>query len=289
MVDVAELRVPGELSDEELAAEVARKTPAVRVFCGTRTDDGMDYARALDRWESLGGYDQEGLWELLHPGEIGITLTDGMMMGPEGIREYIRCYYGQVSYIDDFVGRILDRLDELGLAENTLFIFYSDNGGNIHCGLEETDASGEKYITAITSNHPLRGGKGGIHEGGVRVPLIVKYPPLCKAGSICSEPTITYDFYPTVVDLAGGDPDVGRAARARLAPEHRLGHVEHQLGHRDHVLGASAGGKQRLVAVAQRQIHHLYRVGGRRAVLVVIHLGHANLCMIAHYPCLLFI
>ncbi|MDF1746443.1 MAG: DUF4976 domain-containing protein, partial [Gimesia sp.] len=56
----------------------------------------------------------------------------------------------------------------------------------------------------VSSLAPLKGEKGSLHEGGVRVPLIVKYPPLVNGGAVCSEPTITYDFYPTFVDLAGG-------------------------------------------------------------------------------------
>jgi arylsulfatase A-like enzyme len=62
------------------------------------------------------------------------------------------------------VGSLLDALDSDEL-EDTIIVFYSDNGGNIHCGLEETDTKGEKYVTAITSNYPLRGGKGGYPRG----------------------------------------------------------------------------------------------------------------------------
>lgn len=69
-------------------------------------------------------------------------------------------YAAMVHSLDDAVGTLLDALDAEGIADETVIVFYSDNGGNIHCGLEETDASGEEYITAITSNHPLRGGKG---------------------------------------------------------------------------------------------------------------------------------
>ncbi|MDB4458752.1 DUF4976 domain-containing protein, partial [bacterium] len=57
----------------------------------------------------------------------------------------------------------------------------------------------------VATQDPLRGEKGTLHEGGVRVPLIVKYPPLVKAGTVCSEPTISHDFYPTFVELAGGE------------------------------------------------------------------------------------
>ena len=79
--------------------------------------------------------------------------------------------------------------------------FYSDNGGNIHCGLEEIDASGRKYITAVTSNHPLRGGKGGIHEGGVRVPAVVVWPGVTRPGSRSDVRIQSTDLYPTILRM----------------------------------------------------------------------------------------
>ena len=110
-------------------------------------------------------------------------------------------YAAMVHSLDDAVGSLLDALDAEGLADETVIVFYSDNGGNIHCGLEETDASGEKYITAITSNHPLRGGKGGIHEGGVRVPAVVVWPGVTKPGSRSDTRIQSTDLYPTILRM----------------------------------------------------------------------------------------
>ena len=107
-------------------------------------------------------------------------------------------YAAMVHSLDDAVGSLLDALDAEGIADETVIVFYSDNGGNIHCGLEETDASGENYITAITSNHPLRGGKGGIHEGGVRVPAVVVWPGVTKSGSRSDVRIQSNDLYPTI-------------------------------------------------------------------------------------------
>ena len=106
-----------------------------------------------------------------------------------------------VHSLDDAVGSLLDALDAEGIADETIIVFYSDNGGNIHCGLEETDASGEKYITAITSNHPLRGGKGGIHEGGVRVPAVVVWPGVTEPGSRNDTRIQSMDLYPTILRM----------------------------------------------------------------------------------------
>ncbi|QDT16660.1 sulfatase-like hydrolase/transferase [Alienimonas californiensis] len=96
-----------------------------------------------------------------------------------------------VESIDDGVGLIEAKLTELGLAENTIFIFTSDNGGE----------------TNVTSNAPLRGGKSELYEGGIRVPLIVRWPGTVPAGAVCDRPTQNVDYYPTLLEAAGIDPD----------------------------------------------------------------------------------
>ncbi len=96
-------------------------------------------------------------------------------------------YAGLVESVDDSVGRILRKLEELKLSENTIIIFTSDNGGLIGC----------------TSNVPLRAGKGSAYEGGVRVPLIVKWPGVTKPGSVSHTPVISADFFPTLLAMLG--------------------------------------------------------------------------------------
>jgi arylsulfatase A-like enzyme len=120
---------------------------------------------------------------------------------PERSKQQSPTYAAMVHSLDDAVGSLLDALDAEGIADETVVVFYSDNGGNIHCGLEETDASGENYITAITSNHPLRGGKGGIHEGGVRVPAVVAWPGVTNAGSRSDVRIQSNDLYPTILRM----------------------------------------------------------------------------------------
>ncbi len=110
-------------------------------------------------------------------------------------------YAALVEHVDDMVGRVVDAIDAQGLTEKTMIVFTSDNGGlyrryDYQPGIDDD---------GVTSLAPLAGEKGTLHEGGIRVPLIVKYPPLAKAGTVCSEPVISYDFYPTFVDAAGGD------------------------------------------------------------------------------------
>ncbi len=112
-------------------------------------------------------------------------------------------YAAMIDSLDQGVGRILQTLDEVGLADRTVVIFYSDNGGvgGYHrAGVEANE---------ITDNAPLRGGKGMLYEGGIRVPLIVRYPGVTKPGSVSDVPVINVDFYPTLAEIAGAklDPD----------------------------------------------------------------------------------
>lgn len=106
-------------------------------------------------------------------------------------------YAAMVESVDWSVGRIMEKLDQLNLADNTVVVFFSDNGGV--GGYEELGARGG----GITSNRPLRGGKGMLYEGGIRVPMIVRWPGEVKAGSTCDTPVIGLDFYPTFLDVAG--------------------------------------------------------------------------------------
>ena len=97
-------------------------------------------------------------------------------------------YAGFVKHLDDAVGRLLDKLDELELADRTIVVFTSDNGGR---GLD------------ISDNAPLRGDKGNLYEGGIREPLVIRWPGVVKPGSVCRTPVISTDFYPTLLDMAG--------------------------------------------------------------------------------------
>lgn len=106
-------------------------------------------------------------------------------------------YAAMIESLDSGVGQLMDKLSELGIAENTIFIFYSDNGGlggYGYLGHEESN---------VTDNSPLKGGKTTFYEGGIRVPLIIRWPEVIAPGSQSEEPVITIDFYPTFLDAAG--------------------------------------------------------------------------------------
>ena len=112
-------------------------------------------------------------------------------------------YAAMVHSLDDAIGTLLDEIDRLGIADRTAIIFISDNGGNMYNGIVETTMSGAEYVTAPTSNAPLRGGKATIFEGGIRVPGIVVWPGITTAGTITDAMIQTTDFYPTILNLLG--------------------------------------------------------------------------------------
>jgi arylsulfatase A-like enzyme len=107
-------------------------------------------------------------------------------------------YAAMIDSVDQSIGRILAKLDELKLADNTIVIFSSDNGG-----VGGYEAAGVK-ARSITDNAPLRGGKGMLYEGGMRTPFVVRWPGVVRPGSVCDEPAIHVDIFPTFIEMAGG-------------------------------------------------------------------------------------
>src|SRR5205085_1276953 len=100
--------------------------------------------------------------------------------------------------VDESVGRIVKLLDGLKLAENSVVIFSSDNGGVGGYARDGIQGGG-----SITDNAPLRSGKGSLYEGGTRDPFIVRWPGKVKAGATCDVPAIHVDLFPTLMELAG--------------------------------------------------------------------------------------
>lgn len=101
-------------------------------------------------------------------------------------------YAALVESVDDSVGRLLARLKELALDQRTVIIFTSDNGGLLGNPKDP-----------VTCNFGLRAGKGSAYEGGVRVPLVIKWPGVTRPGSTCDVPVISVDFLPTLLEIAG--------------------------------------------------------------------------------------
>jgi arylsulfatase A len=131
--------------------------------------------------------------------------------GVQAPPEYIRKHYGEydpkdantkkarrmrymaaVTYMDEAIGQMLDTLDELGLADNTIVIFFSDNGGG-----------------GAADNGPLRGNKGDMFEGGLRVPAICRRPGTIPAGTVCNEFLTSMEIFPMLSSAAGISPPKG--------------------------------------------------------------------------------
>lgn len=120
-------------------------------------------------------------------------------------------YAAMVQSMDDAVGTLVKALDAEGLAGNTIIVFTSDNGGNTSSAVS-LDPYGLPVKAAFpTSNHPLRGGKANIYEGGTREPLVVVWPGKVKPGSVNDRDIVqSIDFYPTLAEITGLKPKAGQ-------------------------------------------------------------------------------
>ncbi len=115
------------------------------------------------------------------------TLTQKYNKKTPGKHQKDAKYAAMVESVDNSVGQVLKKLDELSLAKNTIVVFYSDNGG----------------YGGATSNHPLRGAKGMLYEGGIREPFLCRWEGVTEPGSRCDEPIIGIDLYPTFLEMTG--------------------------------------------------------------------------------------
>jgi len=144
----------------------------------------------------------------------------------------------QLESVDDGVGMIMNKLDALGLQDNTILVFTSDNGGE----------------NRVTSNKPLRGAKSTLYEGGIREPLIVRWPAVIPTNKVSQQITSSVDFYPTLVEAIGSQPDprqkidgislmpVWKDAAKSLARDTVYWHYPLAS---DHFLGGKSGGALR--------------------------------------------
>ncbi len=135
----------------------------------------------------------------LDRGSMETTDRDWIRVAPpkgrfsERVEQGHAVYASMIETLDTNVGRLMHRLRDLGLEENTIVIFMSDNGG-----LATAEGS-------PTSNLPLRAGKGWLYEGGIREPMFIKWPGSGSEGKVCHLPVTSTDFYPTILEMAGLD------------------------------------------------------------------------------------
>ncbi|MBT6153343.1 MAG: sulfatase [Planctomycetaceae bacterium] len=115
-------------------------------------------------------------------------------------------FAAMVEAMDESLGRVQAKLKTLGLEENTIVIFFSDNGGMSAANFgnpKRVIPPSKLDLAYSTSNLPLRGAKGWLYEGGIRVPMIVKWPGRGNQGTVCEVPVISTDFYPAILEMAG--------------------------------------------------------------------------------------
>jgi arylsulfatase A-like enzyme len=182
-------------------------------------------------------------------------------------------YAAMIASVDESVGRVMALLDELKIAENTVLIFSSDNGGvggydregGLICDNAEKRKSKLKgkdsKMNCITDNAPLRSGKGSLYEGGTRDPFIVRWPAVTKPGTSNGTPSIHVDLYPTLLEVAGAPPPRELHARWRkpcAAVSRCRGSVE--AGCDLSALSRLSWGGRRPVANDARRHHPVWRL-----------------------------
>jgi arylsulfatase A len=172
-------------------------------------------------------------------------------------------YAAMVEHVDDNVGRILDKIRDLGIEKRTIVVFYSDNGG--------VTVVPFRRLGPLTSNLPLKGNKGSLYEGGIRVPLIVKWPGTITPGSTCTVPVTGADFYPTILEVAGLRPkpeqhldgvSFERVLRGKgRQPETLFWHYPHYSRHPyGHPSGAIRQGDWKLIEWFEDEKIELYKL-----------------------------
>lgn len=132
----------------------------------------------------------------LGPSPVAIPEHDGFSRP----RQDNAAYATMIEVVDRSVGQILRTLEELKIADHTIVVFYSDNGGLCTLG------GGRKKAGGPTCNLPLRASKGWLYEGGIRVPLIIRLPGAKSVGTTTAYPATSMDLYPSLLNLAGLDP-----------------------------------------------------------------------------------
>ncbi len=164
-------------------------------------------------------------------------------------------YAAMVESMDEAVGTVLDAIEDAGVADNTLVIFTSDNGG----------------LIGKTSNAPLRAGKGTPYEGGVRVPLLVRWPGRVPAGALCDTPASSIDLLPTVCAAVNVPPPEGRVIDgtnllpvltdgARLDRDALFWHFPHYRDAKQGPYSIVRTGDWKLIRWYEGPHHELYRL-----------------------------
>ncbi len=177
-------------------------------------------------------------------------------------------YATMIESADAALGSLMEKLDDLGIADETIIIYHSDNGGlSAHARGQAPDGE-----TKHTHNAPLRSGKGSAYEGGTRVPTVVRWPGVTESASTCVEPVVSHDLFPTILSMAGVSIPEAHAPEVEgcdLAPLLRQGESWAGAGraicwHQPHQWGASGPGIRPFTSIRQGDWKLIYFHAGRR-------------------------
>jgi len=169
-------------------------------------------------------------------------------------------YAALIETLDDTIGILMGKLDELNISENTIFVFTSDNGG-----LHVPEANHER----VTHNSPYRAGKGYIYEGGQRVPLIIRWPGHIKGNTVIDAPVNNIDWIPTLLELAGAPVpqsidgiSFAKGLLGEPIPDRKIfWHFPHYTNQGGRPSGAMRDGKWLLVELYDENKVELYDIG----------------------------
>ncbi|MEO1512437.1 MAG: sulfatase-like hydrolase/transferase, partial [Planctomycetota bacterium] len=163
-----------------------------------REDLVTNYHKRAERFDPAAPRfaDEEQVWDRAEPRRVRVVQDHPV-------------YAAMVEAVDEQLGRLLDALENMGLEENTVVFVVSDNGG-----LSTAEGS-------PTSNLPLRGGKGWLYEGGLRVPLLVRWPGVTEGGPESDTPVHTHDVFASVLDAAGLEAEGTSGVSLRLSMRDR--------------------------------------------------------------------
>ena len=173
-------------------------------------------------------------------------------------------YCAMVETADDSVGALLKALDESGRRDRTIVIFFSDNGGVRYQG---------KRAAPITNNAPLRAGKGHLYEGGIREPLLIRWPGVSRPGLVVDTPVSSIDFFPTLCDGRSADGVSIRAllTGGRIADRPLFWHYPHYSDQGGKPSGAVRMGDWKLIEFyedARRELFNVREDIGERRNLI---------------------
>jgi arylsulfatase A-like enzyme len=153
-------------------------------------------------------------------------------------------FAGMVTYLDKLIGQVLERLEKLGIAENTVVLFCSDNG-------PQPGLWTDVFVDFFDGNGPFKGAKTNFYEGGIRTPMLARWPGKIKAGSESEFVGYFADVMPTLAELAGASDSLPKPIDGISFAPTLLGHSERQKAH-EYLYWEADGGKQDVIQQAVR-------------------------------------